>query len=44
MRMNRNVHGPPQLTTPPFEFHFLDSKGHATQYYEPGKQYTSKLL
>ncbi|VDN01371.1 unnamed protein product [Thelazia callipaeda] len=44
MRMNREIHGKPQRTPPPFEFRFLDSKGHDTQYYEPGKTYTIRLI
>ncbi|KHN83347.1 Protein eyes shut [Toxocara canis] len=44
MRMNRRVHGPPQKSEPPFEFHFLDSDGHKTSYYEPGKIYTVRLV
>lgn len=44
MRMNRLVHGEPQQTEPPFEFHFQDDQGHETQYYEPGKIYTIRLI
>uniref|UniRef100_A0A915AJI5 Reelin domain-containing protein n=1 Tax=Parascaris univalens TaxID=6257 RepID=A0A915AJI5_PARUN len=44
MRMNRRVHGPPQKSAPPFEFHFLDSDGRKTSYYEPGKIYTVRLV
>ncbi|VDK44693.1 unnamed protein product [Anisakis simplex] len=44
MRMNRQVHGQPQTTKPPFEFQFLDSNGQKTSYYEPGKIYTVRLV
>ncbi|VDK27320.1 unnamed protein product [Gongylonema pulchrum] len=44
MRLNRAVHGEPQKTLPPFEFHFVDTKGHDTSYYEPGKIYTIRLI
>uniref|UniRef100_A0AAF5Q4I9 EGF-like domain-containing protein n=3 Tax=Wuchereria bancrofti TaxID=6293 RepID=A0AAF5Q4I9_WUCBA len=44
MRMNRIVHGKPQETSPPFEFHFMDAKGYETRYYEPGKIYTIRLI
>ncbi|CAG9531846.1 unnamed protein product [Cercopithifilaria johnstoni] len=44
MRMNRAVHGKPQETSPPFEFHFMDAKGYETRYYEPGKIYTIRLI
>ncbi|VDM97871.1 unnamed protein product, partial [Onchocerca ochengi] len=43
MRMNRVIHGKPQETSPPFEFHFMDDRGYETRYYEPGKIYTIRL-
>ncbi|KAM3719966.1 Protein male abnormal [Dirofilaria immitis] len=44
MRMNRMIHGKPQEISPPFEFRFMDDGGQVTQYYEPGKVYTIRLI
>uniref|UniRef100_A0A158Q5I4 EGF-like domain-containing protein n=1 Tax=Dracunculus medinensis TaxID=318479 RepID=A0A158Q5I4_DRAME len=44
MRMNRRIHGPPQITAPPFQFQVLDDKGREVRFYEPGKVYTIRLV
>uniref|UniRef100_A0A7E4UYZ3 Reelin domain-containing protein n=1 Tax=Panagrellus redivivus TaxID=6233 RepID=A0A7E4UYZ3_PANRE len=44
MRLDRRLHGAPRDGPPPFELQVLDEEGRQTEYYEPGKIYTVRLI
>ncbi|EYB99232.1 hypothetical protein Y032_0124g1234 [Ancylostoma ceylanicum] len=44
MRLDRELHGEPHITTPPFEFSIVDDKGNAVEYYTPGEIYKVRLV
>uniref|UniRef100_A0A914QER2 Reelin domain-containing protein n=1 Tax=Panagrolaimus davidi TaxID=227884 RepID=A0A914QER2_9BILA len=44
MRLDRRLHGEPRDAPPPFDVQVLDEEGHQTEYYEPGKIYTIRLI
>uniref|UniRef100_A0A914QPH4 Uncharacterized protein n=1 Tax=Panagrolaimus davidi TaxID=227884 RepID=A0A914QPH4_9BILA len=44
MRLDRRLHGEPRDAPPPFDVQVLDEEGHQTEYYEPGKIYTSNTF
>ncbi|ETN74635.1 hypothetical protein NECAME_03948 [Necator americanus] len=44
MRLDRQLHGKPHITTPPFEFSVVDDKGTPIEYYTPGEIYKVRLV
>uniref|UniRef100_A0A914Z6D9 Reelin domain-containing protein n=1 Tax=Panagrolaimus superbus TaxID=310955 RepID=A0A914Z6D9_9BILA len=44
MKLDRKLHGEPRDAPPPFDVQVLDEEGHQTEYYEPGKIYTIRLI
>ncbi|KHJ83882.1 reeler domain protein [Oesophagostomum dentatum] len=44
MRLDRQLHGKPHETSPPFEFSLMDESGNAVEQYTPGETYKVRLV